>query len=202
VQRDAQKAISNTRRGLQNYCSFNTMQHDAREKTLRGQGLAVARGSHASNGVEPKPKLRNEANPVLCFQQKRNAEANFDPSPRIIARGLLEAKKIAAMAEAYYVGVAPHNPLGPIANAAALHFALSTPNFLIQEDMLADVPLIPICSGDFSDCAPVAGWLRRVARIHPAQSGFWITGPHRDRACAGFVPRKSGPTAGGAVYAS
>ncbi len=54
--------------------------------------------------------------------------------------GLLEAKKISAMAEAYYVGVAPHNPLGPIANAAALHFALSTPNFLIQEDMLADVP--------------------------------------------------------------
>ncbi len=54
--------------------------------------------------------------------------------------GLLEAKKIAAMAEPYYVGVAPHNPLGPIANAAALHFALSTPNFLIQEDMLADVP--------------------------------------------------------------
>ncbi len=54
--------------------------------------------------------------------------------------GLWEAKKIAAMAEAYYIGVAPHNPLGPVANAAALHFALSTPNFLIQEDMLADVP--------------------------------------------------------------
>ncbi len=54
--------------------------------------------------------------------------------------GLLEAKKIAAMAETYYMGVAPHNPLGPIANAAALHFALSIPNFLIQEDMLADVP--------------------------------------------------------------
>ena len=54
--------------------------------------------------------------------------------------GLWEAKKIAAMAEAYYMGVAPHNPLGPVANAAALHFALSTPNFLIQEDMLTDVP--------------------------------------------------------------
>ncbi|MEZ5355692.1 MAG: galactonate dehydratase [Bryobacteraceae bacterium] len=54
--------------------------------------------------------------------------------------GLWEAKKIAAMAEIYYMGVAPHNPLGPVANAAALHFALSTPNFLIQEDMLADVP--------------------------------------------------------------
>ncbi|HUY13456.1 MAG TPA: galactonate dehydratase [Terriglobia bacterium] len=54
--------------------------------------------------------------------------------------GLLEGKKIAAMAEVYYMGVAPHNPLGPVANAAALHFALSTPNFLIQEDMLSDVP--------------------------------------------------------------
>ncbi len=54
--------------------------------------------------------------------------------------GLAEAKKIAAAAETYYMGVAPHNPLGPIANAAALHFALSTPNFLIQEDMLTDVP--------------------------------------------------------------
>ena len=54
--------------------------------------------------------------------------------------GLLEGKKIAAMAEAYFMGVAPHNPLGPIANAAALHFGLSTPNFLIQEDMLSDVP--------------------------------------------------------------
>lgn len=54
--------------------------------------------------------------------------------------GLLEAKKIAAITEIYYMGVAPHNPLGPIANAAALHFALSTPNFIIQEDMLSDVP--------------------------------------------------------------
>ena len=54
--------------------------------------------------------------------------------------GLAEGKKIAAMAESYFMGVAPHNPLGPVANAAALHFALSTPNFLIQEDMLADVP--------------------------------------------------------------
>jgi galactonate dehydratase len=54
--------------------------------------------------------------------------------------GLLEGKKIAAMAEAYFMGVAPHNPLGPVANAVALHFALSTPNFLIQEDMLTDVP--------------------------------------------------------------
>ncbi|MGI9075692.1 MAG: galactonate dehydratase [Bryobacteraceae bacterium] len=54
--------------------------------------------------------------------------------------GLMEAKRIASMGETYLMGVAPHNPNGPVANAVALHFALSTPNFLIQEDMLGDVP--------------------------------------------------------------
>jgi galactonate dehydratase len=54
--------------------------------------------------------------------------------------GLWEARKIAAMAEVYYVAVAPHNPLGPIATAACIHFALVTPNFLIQEAIRADVP--------------------------------------------------------------
>jgi galactonate dehydratase len=55
--------------------------------------------------------------------------------------GLLEAKKIAAAAETASAGVAPHNPLGPIAGAAALHFAVSTPNFLIQEEMVGAVPI-------------------------------------------------------------
>jgi len=54
--------------------------------------------------------------------------------------GILEAKKIAAMAEAVSVGVAPHNPLGPIAGVAALHFAVSTPNHVIQEEMVGAVP--------------------------------------------------------------
>jgi galactonate dehydratase len=47
--------------------------------------------------------------------------------------GLLEMKKIAAMAEAFYVTVAPHNPMGPLATAINVHFAASTPNFLILE---------------------------------------------------------------------
>lgn len=54
--------------------------------------------------------------------------------------GLLEAKKIAAQAETVGVGVAPHNPLGPIAGVAALHFAVSTPNHMIQEEMVGAVP--------------------------------------------------------------
>ena len=54
--------------------------------------------------------------------------------------GLLEAKKIASLAEGRAAGVAPHNPLGPIAGVAALHFAVSTPNHLIQEEMVGAVP--------------------------------------------------------------
>lgn len=54
--------------------------------------------------------------------------------------GLWEARKIAAMAETYYVSVAPHNPLGPVATAAALQFGFATPNFLIQEHFRSDVP--------------------------------------------------------------
>jgi galactonate dehydratase len=50
-----------------------------------------------------------------------------------IVGGLLEAKKIAAEAEANCLTVAPHNPLGPVATAVCVHFAASTPNFLILE---------------------------------------------------------------------
>jgi galactonate dehydratase len=51
----------------------------------------------------------------------------------LICGGLLEAKKIAALAEAHYVTVAPHSPLGPVSTAVGVQFAASTPNFLILE---------------------------------------------------------------------
>jgi galactonate dehydratase len=54
--------------------------------------------------------------------------------------GLWEARKIAAMAETYSMAVAPHNPNGPLATAVAVHFALATPNWLIQEAITDDVP--------------------------------------------------------------
>ena len=50
-----------------------------------------------------------------------------------LAGGLLELKKIAAMAETFYVTMAPHNPMGPVATAVNVHLAASTPNFLILE---------------------------------------------------------------------
>ena len=49
------------------------------------------------------------------------------------AGGILELRKIAALAETHYVKVAPHNPNGPVATAASLHVAASIPNFLILE---------------------------------------------------------------------
>lgn len=50
-----------------------------------------------------------------------------------VCGGLLEMKKIATMAEAHYVMVAPHNPMGPLATVVNVHFAASTPNFLVLE---------------------------------------------------------------------
>lgn len=49
------------------------------------------------------------------------------------AGGILECKKIAAMAECYYAAIAPHCPLGPIALAACLQLDACIPNFLVQE---------------------------------------------------------------------
>ncbi len=47
--------------------------------------------------------------------------------------GLWEMKKVAAMAEAHYMSVAPHNPCGPVATAVNVHFAASTQNFIVLE---------------------------------------------------------------------
>ena len=50
--------------------------------------------------------------------------------------GILEAKKIAGMAEAHYAQIAPHLYCGPIEGAANIQLDTCTPNFLIQESIL------------------------------------------------------------------
>lgn len=55
------------------------------------------------------------------------------------AGGIMELKKIAAEAECRYIPFAPHNPSGPVANAATLQLAANTPNFCILEIMYSDV---------------------------------------------------------------
>jgi len=49
------------------------------------------------------------------------------------AGGITEVRIIAGMAEAYYAGIAPHNPLGPISLAACIQLDASIPNFIAQE---------------------------------------------------------------------
>ena len=118
---------------------------DAMAEVRRASPVPIATGERLLTRHDFRPLFEKQAcdviQPDLCH-----------------CGGLWEAKKIAAMAEVYYLGVAPHNPLGPVANAAALHFALSTPNFLIQEDMLGDVP-----------------WRWDVVRSSlVTQNGFWL----------------------------
>lgn len=55
------------------------------------------------------------------------------------AGGIMELKKIAAEAECRYIAFAPHNPSGPVANAATLQLAACCPNFTILEIMYSDV---------------------------------------------------------------
>ena len=54
--------------------------------------------------------------------------------------GIMELRKIAAQAEANHIAICPHNPSGPVANAATLQLAACTPNFSVLETMSSDVP--------------------------------------------------------------
>ncbi|MCD4824312.1 MAG: galactonate dehydratase [Phycisphaerae bacterium] len=54
--------------------------------------------------------------------------------------GIMELRKIAAMAECCHIATCPHNPSGPVANAATLQLAACTPNFFFLETMSTDVP--------------------------------------------------------------
>jgi galactonate dehydratase len=54
--------------------------------------------------------------------------------------GLSEARRIAAMAEAYRVALAPHNPQGPVSTAASIELGFATPSYVICESVHNDVP--------------------------------------------------------------
>ena len=83
--------------------------------------------------------------------------------------GLLEGKKIAALADAQYVTFAPHNVGGPISTAACLQLAACTTNFKIQEHF-----------NDFVDA-----WVKEAA-----------TGPGYPEVVAGYFPLPAGPGLG------
>lgn len=76
--------------------------------------------------------------------------------------GLIEGKRIAALAQSLQVGIAPHNPNGPLAGIAALHYDVTVPNFIIQEEMSGAVP-----------------WYDEVVCGGPAREGAWWGIPDR-----------------------
>ncbi|HET9020226.1 MAG TPA: mandelate racemase/muconate lactonizing enzyme family protein [Acetobacteraceae bacterium] len=103
--------------------------------------------------------------------------------------GLLEAKKIAGMAEAYYAQIAPHLYCGPIEGAANLQLAACIPNFLILESIgtwsgfHADILKKPIQWQDGYVIVPDAPGLgveldEDVARAHPYTGDALHLVPH------------------------
>jgi len=65
------------------------------------------------------------------------------------AGGIMEGKRIADIADAYYVPVAPHNVSSPLGMAAACHVMASVPNFLLLEFHAREIPWWDdLCDGD------------------------------------------------------
>jgi len=54
--------------------------------------------------------------------------------------GLSAARKIGALAEAHRIGLAPHNPQGPVSTAASFEFGFAQPDYVICETVSEDVP--------------------------------------------------------------
>ena len=84
--------------------------------------IPVATGERLSTKYEFARVLRNNSASILQMAIGR-------------VGGIMETKKIAALAETHYAQIAPHLYAGPIEAAANLHVDLSTPNFLIQESI-------------------------------------------------------------------
>jgi galactonate dehydratase len=70
---------------------------------------------------------------------EKRAAAIINPDVAHVG-GILETKKIADMAHAYYVSVAPHSASGPLLTAANIQMEAATPNFLIHELFSIDFP--------------------------------------------------------------
>jgi galactonate dehydratase len=107
--------------------------------------VAVARSTTIPIATGERLFTRFEFREVL----EKNAAVILQPDLSH-AGGILETRKIAAMAETYYAAIAPHCPLGPIALAACLQVDACAPNFLCQEQ---------VCLGDgyLKEPFPVVG---------------------------------------------
>jgi galactonate dehydratase len=113
-------------------------------KVLEPLGLLFIEEPLLSENIEGLAQIAHLTTTPIALGERLYSRWDFKPffesrSVDIIqpdlshAGGLLECRKIAAMAEAYDIAVAPHCPLGPLALAACLQLAACTPNVAIQE---------------------------------------------------------------------
>ncbi|HKV43550.1 MAG TPA: mandelate racemase/muconate lactonizing enzyme family protein [bacterium] len=93
-----------------------------------GALVQVARGTRIPIATGERLHLRTQFRDLFASEAAQICQADITH-----CGGLLETKKIAAMAEAHGLLVAPHNVSASVGTAAALHIAASTPNFKIQE---------------------------------------------------------------------
>ena len=97
------------------------------------------------------------------------------------AGGLLEMRFLGAEAEARHLGFCPHNPSGPIANAATLQLAACVPNFIQLEMMMTDVPFrAEICDEELT--------LRNGEMVIPTRPGLGIDLDEKELLKHPFVP--------------
>lgn len=89
-------------------------------RVARSTTIPIATGERLTTKYEFARVLKTGAASILQMNLGR-------------AGGILEAKKIAGMAEAHYAQIAPHLYCGPIVGAANIQIATCSPNFLIQE---------------------------------------------------------------------
>jgi 2-dehydro-3-deoxyphosphogalactonate aldolase len=134
-------------------------------KVARGTTIPVACGERLTTKWEFVRVLEEGAAAILQMNLGR-------------VGGILEGKKIASMAEAYHVQIAPHLYCGPVVGAANIQLATCSPNFLIQESILdwqgfhSQILKKPILWQDGYIIPPTAPGLgveldEDVARAHP-----------------------------------
>jgi galactonate dehydratase len=95
---------------------------DEMARVARMVSIPVASGERLSTKFEFRELLEKQAATILQMALGR-------------VGGILEAKKIAGMAEAYYAQIAPHLYCGPVEAAANIQVDVCSPNFLIQESI-------------------------------------------------------------------
>jgi 2-dehydro-3-deoxyphosphogalactonate aldolase len=98
-------------------------QSSAMAQVAKKTKIPVATGERLTTKYEFFDVLKNNAASIIQMNLGR-------------VGGILEAKKIASIAEVYYAQIAPHLYNGPIGAAASIQLSTATPNFLIMESIM------------------------------------------------------------------